>query len=204
MQLRGLYAIVDPSASFGREPVALAEAIVRGGCTALQLRDKREGDRERVRLARQLQAVCARHGVPFIVDDRVDIALLSGASGVHLGQHDLGHSDARKLAAGLRIGRSTHSAEQAVAAWEEGAEYVGFGPIHPTSSKANPEPVVGLDALSEVCAKLMIPVVAIGGITQSRIPELRARGVRCAAAISELARAEDPERAARALHEALS
>lgn len=197
----GLYAIVDPASA--RDPERLASAILRGGCSVLQLRAKTSGgDRATLALARRIAAACREAGVPFVVNDRVDLAILSGADGVHLGQDDLPIAEARRLGS-LWIGRSTHDEAQADAAVAEGADIVAFGPIFETSSKERPDPVVGLARLEAVCARIALPVVAIGGITRERAPAIAAAGARWGAVIGALANAGDPESAARDLHRAL-
>ncbi|MCC6874649.1 MAG: thiamine phosphate synthase [Sandaracinaceae bacterium] len=200
---RGLYAIVDPAACRDRDPVAVAEAILRGGCAALQLRDKLNCDHDRLGLARRVGACCRAAGVPFVVNDRPDLALLAGADGVHLGQEDLPIAEARRVAGELWIGRSTHDLAQALDAVDQGADLIGFGPVFATSTKERPDPVVGLEGLGEVVRRVAVPVVAIGGVTLERAAEVSATGAPLAAAIAAVCAAGDPERAARALHQAL-
>ncbi len=200
---RGLYAIVDPAACRGRDPSRVAAAILRGGCAALQLRSKSGSDRDLLALARDLAAQCRRAGVPFVVNDRPDLALLIGAAGLHLGQDDLPVAEARRIVGdAVAIGRSTHDEAQAAAAVGEGADVVAFGPVFETASKAQPDPVVGLDRLERVCAASVLPVVAIGGITLERIDAIVQTGARWAAVIGAVSGAEDPEGAARGLHSA--
>lgn len=201
---RGLYAIVDPDACRGRDPERITSAIVRGGCAALQLRSKSGSDAEVLALARTVAAECRRARVPFVVDDRPDLAVLTGAAGLHLGQDDLPVAEARRIVgAAVAIGRSTHDEAQARAAVGEGADLVAFGPVFETASKARPDPVVGLERLERVCRESPLPVVAIGGISLERIDSVARAGVRWAAVIGAVCGAEDPESAARALHRAL-
>ncbi len=204
-QSRGLYAIVDPEAAGGRGVEELARAILRGGCAALQLRDKRRelDDRVRAELAVRIGDLAREAGVPFFVDDRVDVALVSGAAGVHLGQRDLRIGDARRVAPRLIVGVSTHDEAQLREAIDAGADYVGLGPVFGTRSKARPDPVVGLAALADAARASSVPVVAIGGIDLERAESVRASGAAMGAVIAALARADDVERAARALHRAL-
>lgn len=202
---RGLYAIVDPAACHGRDPEVVAAAILRGGCAILQLRDKTSADRERLALARRIEARCRRVGVAFVVNDRPDLAVLVGADGLHLGQDDLPLAEARRVVGSACVlGRSTHDEAQAAAAIAEGADLVAFGPVHPTASKARPDPVVGLERLERICAASAAPVVAIGGITADNAVAVRAAGARWGAVIGALCGADDPEAAARALHAVLS
>jgi thiamine-phosphate pyrophosphorylase len=204
MQARpGLYAIVDPAFLRGRDPERVADAALRGGCAILQLRWKNGHDRDCLTLARRLSERCASAGVPFVVDDRPDIAVCAGAAGLHLGQDDLPIADARRIVGTMAIGRSTHDEAQAKAAVDEGADVVAFGPIFETASKERPDPTVGLDRLAALCRECPRPVVAIGGIDLERAASVARAGARWGAAIGALGLAEDPEQAARALHRAL-
>ncbi len=200
---RGLYAIVDPERCAGRDPLEVAEAILRGGCAVLQLRAKRMPDRERLALMRALRERAHARDVAFVVNDRPDLALLAGADGLHLGQDDVAIADARRIVGAMWIGRSTHDLAQARAAIEEGADLIGFGPVFATRSKENPDPVVGLERLAEVVRSVPVPVVAIGGIGEVDAARVRATGAPLAACISALGEASDPERVARAMHHAL-
>jgi thiamine-phosphate pyrophosphorylase len=202
--LRGLYAILDPEHCGGRDPLQVARAVLRGGCALLQLRAKRMQGGERAALGRELRALCEQQGTPFVVNDDLELALALGADGVHLGQGDLPLERARERAgARLQIGLSTHGLEQARAAQRRGADLIGFGPVFPTETKVDPDPVVGIEGLRAACAAVSIPVVAIGGLTLARAPEVRAAGPALGAVISAVCRASDPERAARELHAAL-
>lgn len=197
---RGLYAIVDPEHCDGRDPAVVAVAILRGGCAVLQLRAKRLARDALVALARQIASEAGRAGVPFVVNDHVDVALLAGADGAHLGQTDLPVAAARALAPGLVLGVSTHDAAQARGAVAAGADLIGFGPVFPTATKDRPDPVVGLEALACVVRDTPVPVVAIGGVTWERAAGIRAAGARLGAAIGAVCGASDPELSARRLH----
>ena len=203
MQPGGLYAIVDPGAMRSRDPERVAVAILAGGCARLQLRCKDGPDAARLALGRALRERCREAGVPFVMNDRADLALLIDADGLHLGQDDLALEDARRVVGAMEIGLSTHDATGAMEAAGRGADLVAFGPIFATASKEDPDPVVGLEALGEVCGALARPVVAVGGITAERAPAVRAAGATFGAVISAVCSADDPERAARALHRAL-
>jgi thiamine-phosphate diphosphorylase len=204
---RGLYAIVDTDACArqNRDAMDVARAVLRGGAAVVQLRAKGMEDAARERLALDLRALCSAAGVPLVVNDLPDLARRVGADGVHLGQGDMRVSDARAVVGDeVAIGISTHDIEQALLAERAGADLVGFGPVFPTRTKDNPDPVVGLAGLTEVCRRVAIPVVAIGGIEIARAGEVRAAGAPLAAAIGAVCGADDPESAARALHRALS
>jgi thiamine-phosphate pyrophosphorylase len=133
---------------------------------------------------------------------RADLALLSGASGLHLGQGDLAIDDARTLFPG-QLALSTHTHTLARDASDMGADAIGFGPIFDTASKANADPSVGLEALREVCAAVSVPVIAIGGIRLEHAAAIARTGASYAAAIGAICRAFNPHLAARELHEAL-
>jgi thiamine-phosphate pyrophosphorylase len=203
--MNGLYVIVDPEHCAGRDPSVVAEQALRGGAAVLQLRAKRLSDANKLALARDLRARCTRHGAAFWVNDRLDIALLAEADGLHLGQDDLPPSEARKLAPRLALAMSTHSPDQVRAALDQGITTIGFGPIFTTHSKEHPSPSVGLQGLRAVCAAHPgLDVIAIGGIQQLHAAEIAAAGARYAAVISAVCGAPDPEAAARALSSALA
>jgi thiamine-phosphate pyrophosphorylase len=200
LRLRGFYAIVDltaPLAQDGRRTLELAARLLAARPCCLQLRAKLASARDFVEVARGLRAFCRAAGVPFCVNDRLDVALAAGADVVHLGQDDLSLADARRLRAeagrpDLLIGVSTHNLAQAQAAAEGGADYLGFGPIFGTASKLNPDPTVGLDALAAVCRAVSVPVVAIGGITLETVAAVARAGASAAALIAAVTRAPDP------------
>jgi thiamine-phosphate pyrophosphorylase len=201
--MKGLYVIIDPEHCAAREPLWIAEQALKGGCAALQLRAKTMPDGARLRLARALKQRCSDAGVPFWINDRLDIALLADADGLHLGQDDVPLSDARKLWGDRPIGLSTHTLPQASTAQIAGADVIGFGPIFATRSKLQADPAVGLLGLREACARVQRPLVAIGGITLEHAPELRKSGASYAAVIGAVCGASDPARAAADLHRAL-
>ncbi len=203
--LRGYYAIVDATAALLADGEALdrrARQLLDAGPCCLQLRAKGAGARALAAAARRMLSLCQAAGVPFCVNDRLDVALAVGADAVHLGQEDLPLADALRVrgAAGrpdLVVGFSTHSAGQAVAAASDGADYIGFGPVFATSSKLNPDPVVGLSRLTEVCRAVSIPVIAIGGIAPAQAGLLAQAGAAAAAVISAVNAAPDPTAAGR-------
>jgi thiamine-phosphate pyrophosphorylase len=200
---RGLYAIVDPDHCAGRDPLDVGARILEGGCAVMQLRHKNAGDSDLLALAQALRARCADASVPFVINDRADVAALCGADGLHLGQDDLSIADARRLFPSGPIGLSTHDLAQAEQAVREGADLIGFGPVFPTSSKELPDPVVGVEGLRSACAAVHVPVVGIGGVTRERGAALLDAGAALGAAISAICGAEDPREAARRLHSAL-
>lgn len=194
-----LYAILDASRLAGRPAADAAEALGRGGAALVQLRAKDVTDRELFALARAAAEGARRGGALFVVNDRPDVALMVGAAGVHLGQDDLPPADARRvMGEDAIVGRSTHSLEQVRAALGEPVDYVAVGPVFPTATKANPDPVVGPELLREARALSDRPLVAIGGIDADRAVVALAAGADGVAVISALTDAADLEQAARA------
>jgi thiamine-phosphate pyrophosphorylase len=196
---RGLYAIIDPEHCASREPAWVAQEILAGGCCALQLRAKTAGDREILSLGIKLKHLCSEHGVPFIMNDRADLAALLEADGLHLGQDDLSIAEARNIFP-RSIGVSTHSLDQALIA-SATADLIGVGPVFATQSKKNPDPCLGLEALHEIATKTEVPCVAIGGITLDQSAAVYETGVDMIAMIRALSQAEDPRSAAKFVHE---
>ncbi len=183
------YAIVDPVA--GHEPVELARLMLSAGARLLQLRLKDAPARDFLAAARAIAPLCREAGASFIVNDRADIAMLAEADGAHLGQEDLPIEAGRRvMGPGKIIGVSTHTVEQARAAQLAGADYIGFGPMYPGGLK-NVCVGNGIEKLRAARAAVKIPIVAIGGITESRIPELLAAGADAVAIITDLVRAPD-------------
>jgi thiamine-phosphate pyrophosphorylase len=201
--LRGLYGIVD-LAGWGQADGALERqlaTLLAARVGVVQLRAKSMSSAQILEVARKVRAATAAVGVRFCINDRVDLALAAGADLVHLGQDDLPLGPARAWAGNrLGYGISTHSFAQAVAAAVGGADYVGFGPVFPTRSKANPDPVQGLAALAEVVQAVRpLPVVAIGGITPENAALVAATGACAAAAIASIHGGPDPIAAACAI-----
>ncbi|HEX7070399.1 MAG TPA: thiamine phosphate synthase [Rhodothermales bacterium] len=182
----------------------LCALAVRGGADTMQFRQKFGGIRHRLLEARRAQAVCQEAGVPFVINDALDIALAIGAAGVHLGQADFPIAEARRLLPpDAIVGATASSVREAERAWRDGATYIGFGPVFPTNSKANPTAVRGLDGLAAVCAAVPIPVIAIAGITAARIASVIDAGAYGVAVMTAITNADDPEAATRAVREAL-
>jgi thiamine-phosphate diphosphorylase len=203
--IRGFYAILD------RADEALARALViEGGARVLQVRIKSRGGvaapsaaapaaAELVRIAAMARRVCDEAGAALVVNDRVDVALAAGADGVHLGQTDLPLAEARALAGGrLWIGVSTHDLDQVRAALAGGADYLGYGPVFATATKANPDPVQGIEKLRAATALAgETPVVAIGGITPAHVNEVYGAGAAAVCAIGAVNDAPDVAATAR-------
>jgi len=194
-----LYVILTASLAQGRGLVEVAEAAIEGGVDVLQLREKQLPDRELLDQAAGLQQVAERHGVLFIVNDRADVAVLSGADGVHLGAGDLTVAEARRILGVDRIvGVSTHSLEQATQAQADGADYIGCGAVFPTRTK---DQVVRIElaTLGEVCSQVPLPAFAIGGITAANVGEVLSAGATRVAVCTAVIAADDVAAAARSL-----
>jgi thiamine-phosphate pyrophosphorylase len=200
-----LYLVAGSDAVGGRPLDAVVEAAVRGGATMVQLREKTMPDGEVIDLARRLKALLAPHGVPLIVNDRVDIARAAGADGVHLGVEDVAAAHAREaLGPGRIVGVSAGTDAEAALVDSAQADYAGVGSVYPTSTKPDAGPAIGLDGLSALRRKIPLPIVAIGGITAQKAEEVMATGVDGIAVVSAICGAPDPEAAARDLCRAIA
>ena len=187
-----LYAIIDPTLLTSSE-LDLAEALAGSGVELIQYRNKTASSRQFFDLSRQLSSALGPRGVRLIVNDRPDIALLSGAGGVHVGQDDLSVEDARAICGPDRwVGVSTHTLDQLAAADRTSADYIAFGPIFPTATKKNPDPVVGTELLRKARQMTKKPLVAIGGITLDRAAEVYRAGADSLAVIRDLICAPNP------------
>jgi thiamine-phosphate pyrophosphorylase len=187
-----LYVILD--AGMLTEPAGeTAKKLIEAGVRLLQYRDKKAAARELWSESRAIVEVARQAGCSFFVNDRPDIACLVGADGVHVGQEDLTAEQARALVGPDRwVGVSTHNIKQFEEAAATSADYIAVGPIFSTSSKANPDPVVGTELLRRVRNLTEKPIVAIGGITLERAPEVLAAGADSVAVISDILQAKDP------------
>jgi thiamine-phosphate pyrophosphorylase len=210
--MRGLYAIVDVTTlSLRRLPVLeVAGAIATARPAAMQVRAKDLAPRETLQLLRAVHALCLEAGVPLFANDRPDLAVLAGCDGVHVGQDDIPLPVVRRIAPGLRVGVSTHTLAQVEQALADGPDYVAFGPVFETRSKAQSGPVVGIDALWAVARRSPVPVVAIGGIDLAHAREV-AHATHLGAAIAALLPQDACDESlsliterARALHAALA
>lgn len=192
-----LYVILDREAARGREPTAVLEAALEGGCRLVQLRDKTLPLADLFPVARALRRRCREAGALFIVNDRVDLALALEADGVHVGQDDLPAAEARRLLpSNMILGVSTHDAAQARRARDDGADYVAVGSIFPTPTKSAYR-LVGPGLLRTLRLDVRVPLVAIGGITQDNVAEVIQAGADAVAVISAVCGAPDPAAAVR-------
>lgn len=173
----------------------LALEAIEGGADVIQFRQKRGGIRNKLIEARKLKVVCEDAGVPLIINDHLNIAQALGA-GVHLGQDDFPIAEARQiLGSDVIIGATATTAAQALKAYEEGADYIGFGPVFMTQSKFNRSSIKGVEGLTAACEAVPIPVIAIAGITSDRVQPALDAGAHGVAVLSAVATAESPKRA---------
>ena len=192
-----LYVILDRAAAGGRDLRPLLDAVLEGGCRLVQLRDKTMPLNDLYPAARALQRRCREAGCLFIVNDRVDLALVLEADGVHVGQDDLPAREARRLLRpGMILGVSTHDESQARRARDDGADYVAVGSMFPTGSKSGFR-LVGPDLVRRVRPEIQVPLVAIGGITLDNVAEVIRAGADAVAVISAVCAAADPAVASR-------
>ena len=193
-----LYAITDRYWLNGRTLASVVEEALEGGATFLQLREKNLDGWHFLEEARELQELCRKYGVPFIVNDNVDVALAMGADGIHVGQHDMEAGDVRALLGPDKIlGVSAQTVEQAVLAEQRGADYLGVGAVFPTGSKDDADDV-SHETLKAICDAVSIPVVAIGGISQQNVRQLAGSGI-CGIAVISAIFAQKDIKAATAL-----
>lgn len=191
LHIAPLYAILDPQQTAGRAADAVLEELLTGGAQWLQLRVKSLAAADFFELARRVRARTRERGCKLIVNDRVDIALACDADGVHLGQEDLPLAVGRKLVGDKIIGISTHDLDQAREAEQNGADYIGFGPMFGTSTKDTGYAARGLDRLRQIRAGVKLPIVAIGGITEQNVQQVWRAGASSAAIISDILSADD-------------
>lgn len=195
-----LYLVTDRRLTGGRELVDVVEQALIGGVQAVQLREKDLGGAELFHLAQTLKDVCARRRARLFINDRIDIALAVDADGVQLAGASMPIGAARELLGENKlIGASIHSLHEAQQAVRDGADFVLFGPVYFTPSKAAYGAPQGIDRLKEVVEKISIPVYAIGGITAENVEEIKKIGARGVALIAAVMSARDPAAAARAI-----
>ena len=197
-QLR-LYAVTDRSWLKPGETLAeVVETLLKAGVTCVQLREKGAEDAFILQEAQELKALCHRYGVPFLVNDRPDLAQAVGADGVHVGQEDTGLTEARNLLGpNALLGGSAHTVEEALAAQVAGADYLGCGAVFGSGTKHNVSQMP-LETLTAICQAVDIPVVAIGGVSLDNLPLLADTGIAGVAVISGLFAADDKTEAAQA------
>lgn len=194
-----LYAVTD-RAWVGKQSLCeQVEAALRGGVTCVQLREKELDEEAFLAEAKEVSALCRRYGVPFFVNDNVDIAIACGADGVHVGQEDMAAAQVRRrVGDGMMIGVSVHSVEEAVEAVKNGADCLGVGAMFSTSTKADAS-VLPREVLRDICNAVDVPVVAIGGIGKGNLMQLAGTGVDGVALVSAIFGAADIEAECRLL-----
>ena len=186
-----LYVILDPEQIVGGDAAKVLDDILAGGAKLLQLRVKALPPMDFFDLARRARTATRSYGCKLIVNDRIDIALACDADGVHLGQEDLPLAVGRKLVGNKLIGISTHDLDQAREAEQNGADYIGFGPMFGTSTKETGYTARGVAMLREIRAGVNLPIVAIGGINEQNVEQVWRAGADSAAIISDVLRAEN-------------
>lgn len=193
-----LYLVTDRHQTQSRDLLWVLEQALEGGAEAVQLREKDLGGRDLFHLAEKVKRLCEKHGASLLINDRIDVALAVDAEGVHLAGNSMPAEATRRLVGSEKlIGVSTHSLMEAEAAALAGADFIVFGPIYLTPSKAPYGEPQGIEALKKVVEKVSLPVYAIGGIKPENIAEVKAAGVRGVALISAVLSAVDPLAAAR-------
>ncbi len=195
-----LYVITDESLSKGLSHAEIARRAIAGGADVIQLRDKAMSGKSLMQTAKELRTITKNAGVAFIVNDRLDVALLCGADGVHLGQDDIPAKLAKTITPeGFILGVSARTVEEAILAEQEGADYIGLGPICDTSSKDDAGNRCGFNVISEVKRQVSIPVIAIGGLGPANAEKAVTAGADGLAVISAVVSQDDIAKAASAL-----
>lgn len=196
-----LYAVTDRRWLGKNRLYAHVEQAIKGGATFVQLREKELGEKEFLEEAGEIKELCGKYGVPFVINDNVDIAIDIDADGVHVGQSDMEASNVRKkLGRDKILGVSVQTVEQALDAEKNGADYLGVGAVFSTGSKCDAIDV-SLDTLKDICKAVNIPVIAIGGISEENVHELSGSGICGVAVISAIFAKEDVRSAAERLRE---
>ncbi len=199
-----LYAVTDSRWLKDSTLATAVEKALAGGVTCVQLREKQLPFDEFLRTAKEIKTLCQSYHVPFIVDDNLDIALACDADGLHIGQNDMPAAKARQLLGPDKIlGVSAQTIKQAVAACQDGADYLGVGAVFPTGTKTDAVEVP-LDTLKAITAAVDIPVVAIGGISADNIAQLSDTGIASAAVVSAIFAQEDIKKAAANLRQLIA
>lgn len=196
-----LYAVTDRTWLKGRTLADAVEEAIRAGVTFLQLREKNLDYASFLKLAREIKSITDKYKIPYVINDNVEVAMTSGADGVHVGQDDMAPRDVRKIIGPDKIlGVSAQTVEQAVLAEESGADYIGVGSVFPTSTKPDAE-AVSFETLKEICKAVSIPVVAIGGINKDNAMKLAGSGIDGIAVVSAIFAQEDITAAVKELRE---
>ena len=204
-RVRGLYVIVDPEATRGRPVVEIAEAVLEGGASVVQLRDKAGELGTVLPTARAIKALCESRGALFIVNDDPALAIASGAHGLHVGQEDMPVAEARRIVGPATIiGRSNNTIEEIEASRDAGADYLAVGAVFATSTMGKSRrPVVGTDLITTAKRAADQPIVGIGGINRHNAVEVMRAGADCICAVGAITLADDPRTATEQMVEAI-
>ena len=198
-----IYFITDSTPYTEQEFLERVQSALKGGVSLIQLREKERTTREYIRLAQKVHQLAKQFNVPLIIDDRVDVALAAEVEGVHLGQSDMPISTARKiLGEDYIIGATAKTVEQALEAFEQGADYLGVGAIYPTTTKVKTV-LTSTEMLDKICKAVPIPVNAIGGLNKDNIDVLKGIKIAGVCAVSAIMKADDPKTAAEELSQAV-
>ncbi len=194
-----LYLCTDRNLTNGRDLKICVENAIKGGITALQIREKNCSDREFFEVAEQLKKISQKNKIPLIINDRTDIAIAINADGVHVGQNDLPCKIVRKIIGENKIvGVSASTVEQAIQAEIDGADYIGVGAVFSTNTKTDAKNI-SINTLQKICQSVKIPVVAIGGINLNTLPKLKSVDIDGIAVVSAILSSENPQFAAHEL-----
>ncbi|MDP7588297.1 MAG: thiamine phosphate synthase [Dehalococcoidia bacterium] len=195
--VRGLYVIIDPQVTGGRDPLAIAQAAIQGGAKMLQLRDKLRDKGESLPLAIDLQKLCAKSGASLILNDHADVAAIVGSAGLHVGQTDLPVEQARQVLAPHQVlGRSNHEIEELLESERMGVDHVAFGAVYHTDTKGVGRPPQGIDQLRLAREAAQTPLVAIGGINAENAAPVIEAGADAICVTAAVGSATEPEAAA--------
>ncbi len=188
-----LYAVTDRAWTGEQTLYEQVEAALKGGVTCVQLREKEMDETAFLQEAKDICALCHRYGVPFIVNDNVDVAIACQADGIHVGQEDMAAGEVRRrVGDAMLLGVSVHTVEEARRAVRDGADYLGLGAVFPTSTKTDADQMTN-ETLRAICDAVDVPVVAIGGINRGNLLKLSGSGVDGVALVSAIFSAEDIE-----------
>lgn len=190
---QGIYGITSESHSKGRNNIEVIKHMINGGVRIIQYREKNKKQKEVLAECREIRKITMENNIVFIINDYIDIAMMVDADGVHIGQDDIPLKEARAILGNKIIGVSTHSPEQANQAIDNGADYIGVGPIFPTNTKEDVCPPVGFKYLDWIIKNTNIPFVAIGGIKSHNINQISRKGAKTIALVTEIVSSDDIE-----------